>query len=718
MSRPSTAGVGPAVRRRACVTRWPVGLVTGMFGLCAACPGPSRGRDAKQQLESPDPFEVSESIYDRALKNGWLESGTVERDKDEAGPAKVRFNISGEWILSHPGLTGRFGAVVFRVKEPAGEGEFLEVGLASQDRRQARAVKLKPEHCTLLDEGWMQVILPMSELNPDGASFDRIIFRPFRPFGSDWILFDKVALAKASPGLASALESGPLRGKSVRARVACDQAASKISPYVYGIAFGDTGWEKLGATARRWGGNRKTRYNWEGNFENAGLDWFFENSSSPPYTEFLSESAAHGAVTALTIPTIGWVSKDGASFSYPVSVFGPQAKTDPWKADAGNGMSVRNAPIAPGPPTRTSVPAPPDWAGQWVAAIRASDTKAGKRSVYEYILDNEPALWNANHRDVHPEPVGYDELLDRTIEYGTAIRRADPDAVIAGPAEWGWSGYLYSAKDLATGHADRRAHGNVALVEWYLRKLQEHERRTGTRVLDVLDVHYYPQEDNVYGGGAGGTDRTTQLLRLRSTRSLWDPTYVDESWIKESIHLLPRMREWIDANYPGRGISIGEWNFGGENDVTGALATAEALGRFAQFGVTSAFYWMAPRAESASRFGFLAYRNFDRRGGHFLDWYVPTTPAEGVSFFASRDETRKHLVIVAINMLPDAAMVADLDLTSCGTVASLRSYTYDRGSTGFQPHADADGGDDTERPLPPWSITVFDVLLSSAPSTR
>ena len=44
---------------------------------------------------------------------------------------------------------------------------------------------------------------------------------------------------------------------------------------------------------------------------------------------------------------------------------------------------------------------------------------------------------------------------------------------------------------------------------------------------------------------------------------LWDPSYVDESWIKEPVKLLPRMREWVDENYPARGLSIGEWSFGG-----------------------------------------------------------------------------------------------------------------------------------------------------------
>jgi hypothetical protein len=260
----------------------------------------------------------------------------------------------------------------------------------------------------------------------------------------------------------------------------------------------------------------------------------------------------------------------------------------------------------------------------------------------------------------------------------------------------------------------------MPLVEWYLRKLREYERRTGTRPLDVLDLHYYPQESNVYNGGGGGTDRETQLLRLNSTRSLWDETYVDESWIKEVVRLLPRMREWVDRDYPGRGISIGEWNFGGERDITGALATAEALGRFAQFGVASAFYWMAPPTGSASSFGFLAYRNFDGKGGHFLDWYVPTTASSGASFFASRDEGGKHLVVVAINMLPDTQLLADFDLGSCGPIASYQSYVYRREANGFAltPAAVGAAAPTLQRALPPWSITVLDLHIGESPGAK
>jgi hypothetical protein len=684
----------------------------------AGCPGsPAKGPDAAAQASTADAPEVSEWIYDAGLSPAWHESGSAAREPAPGAPARVRFGETSEWVLTRPGLGGHYGALVFRVKEPPGEGEFLEVRVGSNGGSPTSGVKLKPEHRTDAGDGWAQMLIPMAELDPNAAPFDRLIFRTFRPFAKEWVLFDKIGLTKSS-GPAIATNQGIPYGKPVHAKVSCDGKQTAISPLIYGIAFGDKGWPTLRPTARRFGGNPTTRYNWQNGFSNGASDWFFENRGPGQYKDFIAENAANAVQTAFTIPMIGWVAKDGTSYGFPVSVYGPQQKTDPWRSDAGNGVSPSGKNITPNSPTQTSVAAPPAFMGAWVAAITAAAAQSGKRNVYEYILDNEPWLWNTTHRDVHPEPVGYDELLDKTIQYASAIRAADPQAVIAGPAEWGWTGYMFSAKDVVPPglHLDRRAHGDVPLVEWYLQKVCEHEKKTGTRILDVLDLHYYPQGANVYGGGQGGTDAATQRLRLRSTRSLWDPKYVDESWIGESVRLLPRMKEWVDKNCPGRGISIGEWNFGGESDITGALSTAEALGRFAQFGVTSAFYWTAPNAGTPSSFAFLAYRNFDGRGGHFLDWYVPTTtPDNNASVFASRDaEGGKHLVLVALNLSQNDTLATQFDLASCGAVASHQSYSYQRGSAGLAASAGPPGGGGEQtftESLPPWSITVMDVHL-------
>ncbi|MEZ4272491.1 MAG: glycoside hydrolase family 44 protein [Myxococcota bacterium] len=122
---------------------------------------------------------------------------------------------------------------------------------------------------------------------------------------------------------------------------------------------------------------------------------------------------------------------------------------------------------------RTSVPMTAQEIEAWVREIRKRDAELNVRSVDNYILGNEPMLWHSTHRDVHPEPLGYDELLKRTIDYGSAVRRADPDAVISGPSVWGWPAYFFSAIDGKAGFSakpDRRKHGDTPLLEWYLQK--------------------------------------------------------------------------------------------------------------------------------------------------------------------------------------------------------------------------------------------------------
>jgi hypothetical protein len=688
----------------------------------AACTrSPTNKPDASPVVAKlPTTIEIAETIYDGGLKNGWQDWGWASREVS-GGVAKVKFDNYSGWIIGKTGLTGSFGGVALRVKAPVGEAEFLELRLDDGKKTSFPRVKVSADDRTDAGDGWVEVFVSIDALDPRALPFDRLIFESFRPLDAEWILLDKIALTKGTFHAVAAPFAPLTNAKPTTMRIACDAKATKISPLIYGVGGGepkDASFWHEGETARRWGGNLSSTYNWESHYWNLGRDWFFENKPTVPYTKFLSDDATNGVATALTVPMLGWVAKDATSSSFPTSVVGAQQATDPSNPTAGNGKSASGAHawLNPGSPSRWALATTPEWVKRWVTAIRAEDAMTGKRSVAEYILDNEPMLWSETHHDVRPTPLGYDELLERTIQYGTAVREADADAVIAGPAEWGWTNYFYSAKDSASGFTlrpDRRAHGDMPLVEWYLSQLRASEQKTGIRVLDVLDLHYYPQEENVFAGGTGGVDRNTAELRLRATRSLWDPTYVDESWIKDTIRLLPRMKEWVDKNYPGRGISIGEWNFGGETHISGALATAEALGRFAQFGVTSAFYWTIPPTGSPSIQGFLAYRNFDGKGARFLDGYLPTTTSGGTSLFASRDEAGNHVVAVAINMSADVAYLAKVDVGSCGAIASHQAYVYTHDTPGFVARDVVEGGTgELDEVLPPWSITVVDVHLA------
>ena len=274
---------------------------------------------------------------------------------------------------------------------------------------------------------------------------------------------------------------------------------------------------------------------------NSANDWFWENHGITNHHTFLKQNKDNHLTSVFTVPMLGWVAKDKTSYTFSVRKHGPQQKADPQKPDAGNGLDPTGKPLAPGPPETTSLAAPPALVAKWVSELKAA-RDAGREDVSMYILDNEPALWNSTHRDVHPEPVTYDELLDRTFRYGDAVRAADPTPRIAGPAEWGWPGYLFSAKDAVAGFQqkpDRLAHGDVPLSAYYLRKVREHERRTGKKLLDLFDLHVYPQATGVFSDKA---DPATAALRLRKTRGLWDRTCRDRSWIRDGVMLLPRLR--------------------------------------------------------------------------------------------------------------------------------------------------------------------------------
>jgi hypothetical protein len=504
----------------------------------------------------------------------------------------------------------------------------------------------------------------------------------------------------------------PLAQRQASFVVDCSAQATPISSLIYGIGGHAEPWA-LGVTARRHGGNPTSRYNWELDTHNAGNDWFFRNGGGAApgnaFVPWLNENLSHGVKSVLTLPMLDWVAKDASSYSFPVSVFGPQKATAPELPDAGNGLTKAGKPIPPGPPTVTSVRSTPEQIERWVRRIRENDKTQG-RTVEAYILDNEPMLWNSTHRDVHPEPTTYDELLEKTIAYGSVIRRADPEGKIAGPAEWGWLAYHYSAKDTAAGvflRPDRRQHGDVPLIPWYLRKLRQYEKRTGTKILDILDVHFYPMADGVY---AGATDPATAAKRIRSTRSLWDPTYKDESWIGERMRVVPLLKEWIAENYPGLGLSIGEWNFGAGNHMSGGLATAEALGRFGLLGVTSAFIWGGPDDKTPNFWAFRAYRNFDEEGGRFQDWSIPVK-SDGTltSLFASRDDKREKLVAVLLNLAPVSPLSTEVTLRGCGAVSASRAFTYSGGEAGFSKLSLESTKDGLTAVVAPYSINVLDL---------
>jgi len=436
----------------------------------------------------------------------------------------------------------------------------------------------------------------------------------------------------------------------------------RISPLIYGVNFGSTQLlQSLGATVSRWGGNTTSRYNWRNGFTNTGSDYFFENVKFKPGADaFVDARSGVGADTVMTMPMLGWVSKDSPArhpfaCGFKVSKYGQQKKVDPFDHDCGNGIRTNGQRIRNNDPHDTSIGATPTFDRAWVDHLVATHGSADHGGVRFYELDNEPALWNFTHRDVHPKPLTYDELANRSIATAAALKAADPKALVIGPSDWGWCAYFFSAADPGgcSDGTDRKSHGDVPIVPWYLRQMRAYQRQHGKRLLDYLDLHFYPQANGVSLSPAGSA--ATQALRLRQTRTLWDPHYTDESWTKDlglgPVKLIPRMRAWVAQNLPGTKLAISEYNWGGVESLNGALAQADVLGIFGREGVGLATMWDPPSASQPAAFAFRIYRNYNGNGARFGDVSVKAGSGDQgkLAVYAAKRSSDGALTLVVIN---------------------------------------------------------------------
>jgi hypothetical protein len=385
----------------------------------------------------------------------------------------------------------------------------------------------------------------------------------------------------------------------------------------------------------------------------AAADWFVENNRRA------------GADSLVTIPTIGWVARDNDVRNRGRGV--PKAGGDPLPGDSPDGAIAgydpgpnRRRTSRPSFPTSASVPAEQKSEAvvqdAWVRHLKARFGAAKEGGVRFFAMDNEPDLWHMTHTDVHPARLGYEALFSRFYEYARAVKAVDPTALVTGPVSWGWTGYFFSpldeGEDRYRTHAERKRHGDLPLLLWFLQKAREEDERLGRRTLDVLDIHYYPQ------GGLYSKEVAADAAarRLRATRSLWDPDYTDESWIGEPVRLIPRMKEWIAQGYPGTLLGITEWNFGADHTINGGMAIAEALGIFGREGVDLACYWAYPPKESPGYLAFKLFRNPDGSGEGFGDRAcgvraeVPAAPG-ALCVYAATQSRGGALTVVAVNRL-------------------------------------------------------------------
>ncbi len=487
--------------------------------------------------------------------------------------------------------------------------------------------------------------------------------------------------------LAVAVSVRPAQAQSgVTFTIDASQNNQAISQYIYGVNQPIASGSNL--TYDRLGGNRWTAYNWTNNYSNAGSDYYYSNDTflgggSTPGGAMIpgiNNAAANNAGLLLTVPMAGYVS--AAKSGYASATANPA--TSPYFVPS----------YASAPASVTGMSTNPVYQSQfvnWVKANYPQDFTAGSTTPINFQLDNEPDLWSSTHPEVHPAPVTYSELLQKTIQYSTMIKSIAPNSLVYGPVSYGWEGYqtLQNAPDSAANNTaidpyTGKAYGNF--LSYYLAQMHQAGTAAGKRLLDVLDLHWYPE------ASANGTRITTEsstdpavvAARLQAPRSLWDPTYVESSWITQSlggnpIDLLPTLQSEINANYSGTKLSFSEYNYGGGSDISGAIAEADVLGIFGKYGVYSANEWALASSEPYTQAGFAMYRNYNGKGATFGNTSISasTSDVAGTSVYASLDsKDPSHMVVIAINKTAAAITVTiNLDHTKTFDLAQVYQLT-------------------------------------------
>ncbi|MCM1308809.1 MAG: glycoside hydrolase [Butyrivibrio sp.] len=444
--------------------------------------------------------------------------------------------------------------------------------------------------------------------------------------------------------------------ESVSVVITPSEGQKPISPYIYGVNSG-VNLKGVRAKAFRLGGNRLSAYNWENNMSNAGSDWYHTSdlylvqSAQEQFKDVPGGAALNAAYeakqggvpyTLLTLQMLGYVSSDKTGAVKEENA----APSEYWNVVENR----KDGELSLEPDKEDGVVYMDEYLNYLISKLGKSDSETGIKA---YALDNEPSLWQYTHSLVQGEALTCAELLEKSVDLASVVKDADGGAEVFGPSLFG-----YSAFDSFAGAPDwqklKRDNGYRWFIDCYLDGFRKAEEESGERLLDVLDIHYYTEAKGACGERSCRHYDNDDCIRARldSVRSLYDETYREDSWITDTgaefFPLLPNIEQSIDKYYPGTKIAFTEYDFGGGDHISGAVAEADMLGIFAEHGVYFASIWSFDK-NLYQLAAINMFTNCDGEGGGFGDTLVKSEYGDGdISVYSSIDGTDEGKVKIII----------------------------------------------------------------------
>ena len=277
-------------------------------------------------------------------------------------------------------------------------------------------------------------------------------------------------------------------------------------------------------------------------------------------------------------------------------------------------------------------------------------------------MDNEPEIWSGTHDDVMPTQCTADQFMNLYFDVALKAKQKYPGIKLCGPVvanEWQW--FKYASQSL-------KVDGQYACwLEYFIKKAVDKEKETGVRVLDVVDIHFYPYET--------GNKDVLQLHRV-----YYDQNYVypgangvktinggwDTSLQKE--YIFKRINVWIDQYFgKNSGVGIGLTEFGTQNSNPNinAVLYASMLGTFANNNVKlfSPWFWKPGMWETLHLFS---------RYAKNVSIKTESSIEETVSGYSTMNTNGDSLTLVLVNRDENNTKNAKINLSKF----SVENKTY------------------------------------------
>ena len=455
----------------------------------------------------------------------------------------------------------------------------------------------------------------------------------------------------------------------------------EISPYIYGRNNNLSDNSKNPTTAASWqlykdaglkflresGGNNSTKYNWRKKLS-SHPDWY--NNVYAHDWDYAAQSLQANMPEARgmwAFQLLGYAAETNAfnfdDWGYNQSKWTNEVNNN-WCGGGGPGKGN-------GDPSKYLEPWPAD---STVAILTHWFDRLGlDREQFQYWnMDNEPECWNSTHDDIMPQAISAEEYIQRYVAAATQARALFPGIKIVGPVftnEWQWYNWQNgTVPDL------QNPNKKYAWVEYFIKRIAEEQQRTGVRLLDVLDFHFYPSVNR-------------NLLRevtLQLHRVFYDTTYDypgangckviyggwDNGITKE--YIFKRSNDWLDK-YMGanHGVTMGMSEMGSLYDEPNVIAVcyASLLGTFAENNVEIFTPWDWYRGQWEVLHLFTHYTGS-------IAVSSTTSQNNPVSAYSSLNAGRDTLSVVLVNR--DVSNSQSVEVSLQNALSTMRGVSYYR----------------------------------------